>query len=216
MPLATSASTPAIEPRRSISAVPAERTRPFGCSVKWSDKRSWVKEGYEQWAQEPVALEPIDEAGVRVAPARERADLDREVDDERGAVLRQLRLPEDLEDDGERLARGLPRRLLELPGVLALVLLRREPAERPRRGRSGDAQVQSRVARGDDRLAHAEQTPEGFDGGQPHSRCSESRSTTSSRIRSMPRNPAWPSLVWNTSGSGDPVIRHASVTFGHA
>ncbi len=26
-----------------------------------------------------------------------------------------------------------------------------------------------------------------------------------SRIRSRPRNPAWPSLVWNTSGSGCPV-----------
>ena len=30
---------------------------------------------------------------------------------------------------------------------------------------------------------------------------------TSSRIRSRPRKPAWPSLVWNTSGSGAPVMR---------
>ena len=29
----------------------------------------------------------------------------------------------------------------------------------------------------------------------------------SSRIRSRPRKPAWPSLVWNTSGAGAPVIR---------
>ena len=35
-------------------------------------------------------------------------------------------------------------------------------------------------------------------------------STVSSRIRSMPRKPAWPSLVWNTSGSGAPVIRDHS------
>ena len=27
-----------------------------------------------------------------------------------------------------------------------------------------------------------------------------------SRMRSMPRKPAWPSLVWNTSGAGAPVI----------
>ena len=27
-----------------------------------------------------------------------------------------------------------------------------------------------------------------------------------SLIRSRPRKPAWPSLVWNTSGSGCPVI----------
>ncbi|BAS17771.1 hypothetical protein AHiyo8_60740 [Arthrobacter sp. Hiyo8] len=29
----------------------------------------------------------------------------------------------------------------------------------------------------------------------------------SSWMRSMPRNPAWPSLVWNTSGAGVPVRR---------
>jgi thiol-disulfide isomerase/thioredoxin len=45
--------------------VPVETTKVFGCSVKWSDKRSWVKDGYAKWAQEPVTLEPIDEAGVR-------------------------------------------------------------------------------------------------------------------------------------------------------
>ena len=31
--------------------------------------------------------------------------------------------------------------------------------------------------------------------------------TVSSRIRSRPRKPAWPSLVWKTSGSGAPVMR---------
>ena len=31
--------------------------------------------------------------------------------------------------------------------------------------------------------------------------------TVSSRIRSRPRKPAWPSLVWNTSGAGAPVMR---------
>ena len=29
--------------------------------------------------------------------------------------------------------------------------------------------------------------------------------SVSSRIRSMPRNPAWPSLAWKTSGCGVPV-----------
>ena len=28
-----------------------------------------------------------------------------------------------------------------------------------------------------------------------------------SRMRSRPRKPAWPSLVWNTSGAGVPVTR---------
>jgi thiol-disulfide isomerase/thioredoxin len=39
-------------------------TKVFGCSVKWADKRPWVTKGFEQWAREPVSLEPIDEAGV--------------------------------------------------------------------------------------------------------------------------------------------------------
>ena len=51
--------------------VPVETTKVFGCSVKWSDKRAWVKKGYEEWAQEPVALEPIDEAGVRAQAKNE-------------------------------------------------------------------------------------------------------------------------------------------------
>ena len=39
------------------------------------------------------------------------------------------------------------------------------------------------------------------------SSCGPLSSTVSSRIRSRPRKPAWPSLVWNTSGSGVPVMR---------
>ena len=45
--------------------VPVETTKVFGCSVKWSDKRPWVKDGYAKWAQEPVTLDPIDEPGVK-------------------------------------------------------------------------------------------------------------------------------------------------------
>ncbi len=45
--------------------VPVETTKVFGCSVKWSDKRGSVKDGLAKWALEPVALDPIDEAGVR-------------------------------------------------------------------------------------------------------------------------------------------------------
>ncbi len=32
-------------------------------------------------------------------------------------------------------------------------------------------------------------------------------SSAYSRMRSRPRNPAWPSLVWKTSGAGVPLIR---------
>lgn len=45
--------------------VAVETTKVFGCSVKWADKRPWVKEGLEKWAQEPVEVETIDQAGVK-------------------------------------------------------------------------------------------------------------------------------------------------------
>jgi peroxiredoxin len=44
---------------------PVETTKVFGCSVKWADKRGWVEQGREKWAQEPVTLESVDEAGLR-------------------------------------------------------------------------------------------------------------------------------------------------------
>lgn len=44
--------------------VPVEKTRTFGCSTKWSDKREDAKKSLEKWDQEPVELAAIDEAGV--------------------------------------------------------------------------------------------------------------------------------------------------------
>jgi peroxiredoxin len=67
----TSDTRDAIEAVLAGKPVPVETTKVFGCSVKWSDKRPWVKEGYEKWAQEPVTLETIDEAGVRAQAMNE-------------------------------------------------------------------------------------------------------------------------------------------------
>jgi peroxiredoxin len=44
--------------------IPVERTRVFGCSTKWSDKRADAKTSLEEWDREPVTLETINEAGV--------------------------------------------------------------------------------------------------------------------------------------------------------
>jgi len=44
--------------------VPVATTKVFGCSVKWSDKRSSVKDGFEKWAQEPVSLDVADTAAI--------------------------------------------------------------------------------------------------------------------------------------------------------
>jgi len=54
----------AIEAVLAGKAAPVETTKVFGCSIKWSDKRGWVKKGYEEWANEEVTLETIDTAGV--------------------------------------------------------------------------------------------------------------------------------------------------------
>ena len=57
--------------RNAIAAVlaggpaPVETTKTVGCSIKWSDKRGSVQESLDEWAKKEVAVETIDEAGVR-------------------------------------------------------------------------------------------------------------------------------------------------------
>jgi len=46
-------------------AVPVEKTRPFGCSIKWSSKRESVKNAFEAWAKENVSLEMINANGIK-------------------------------------------------------------------------------------------------------------------------------------------------------
>jgi thiol-disulfide isomerase/thioredoxin len=60
----TSDTRDAIEALLAGSPVPVETTKVFGCSIKWAEKREWVKKGYEEWANEPVTLETIDADGV--------------------------------------------------------------------------------------------------------------------------------------------------------
>jgi thiol-disulfide isomerase/thioredoxin len=45
-------------------SVPVERTRVFGCSTKWSDKREDARKSLEKWNAEEVTLAPLDEAGL--------------------------------------------------------------------------------------------------------------------------------------------------------
>ncbi len=54
----------AIEALLAGKPVPVERTRVFGCSTKWADKRDEAKRSLANWDREPVALETIDEEGV--------------------------------------------------------------------------------------------------------------------------------------------------------
>ena len=45
--------------------VTVEHTKVFGCSVKWAEKKDYQQKALDEWAKEPVALESIDEAGIK-------------------------------------------------------------------------------------------------------------------------------------------------------
>ncbi len=45
--------------------VPVPTTKTFGCSMKWAEKEKTVTTERDKWAKEPVALEMIDEAGIK-------------------------------------------------------------------------------------------------------------------------------------------------------
>jgi len=55
--------------------VPVEKTKVFGCSIKWAEKKSWLAEGEKKWAQEEVALTPIDAAGLKALTANDSGKL---------------------------------------------------------------------------------------------------------------------------------------------
>jgi peroxiredoxin len=45
--------------------LPVEKTKTFGCSIKWAEKVKLTNSEKEAWAKEPVALENIDEEGLK-------------------------------------------------------------------------------------------------------------------------------------------------------
>src|SRR5262249_42991073 len=54
----------AIEALLAGKPVPVAKTRVFGCSTKWADKREDAKRALAKWDAEPVTLDKLDEAGV--------------------------------------------------------------------------------------------------------------------------------------------------------
>jgi len=65
----------AIEALLAGKEVPVKKTRTFGCSIKWSDKRDSVKRAFESWAKEPVSVEMIDAKGIRELVKNESGKL---------------------------------------------------------------------------------------------------------------------------------------------
>lgn len=55
--------------------VPVEKTRTFGCSTKWSEKRAEALASIEKWNQEPVTLNMLDEATLSKLVKNDTEDL---------------------------------------------------------------------------------------------------------------------------------------------
>lgn len=65
----------ALEALLSGKPVPVEKTRTFGCSTKWSDKRSDARASIEKWNQEPVTVSALDEAALAKIAKNDTEDL---------------------------------------------------------------------------------------------------------------------------------------------
>jgi peroxiredoxin len=55
----------AIEALLNNKEVPVTTTKVFGCSIKWAEKEDWVEKAKQSWANEPVSIQAIDEAGLK-------------------------------------------------------------------------------------------------------------------------------------------------------
>jgi peroxiredoxin len=65
----------AIEALLAGKKVAVSKTRTFGCSIKWADKRDSIKKTLERWANEDVGLEMIDAAGIKKTVANKTDKL---------------------------------------------------------------------------------------------------------------------------------------------
>ena len=47
------------------SDVTIPTTKVFGCSIKWAEKKDEGKKFLAKWAEEPVSVDMIDDAGIK-------------------------------------------------------------------------------------------------------------------------------------------------------
>jgi peroxiredoxin len=45
--------------------IKVQKTKVFGCSIKWAEKGNWIQKARDEWAKEPVKLDPINEKGLK-------------------------------------------------------------------------------------------------------------------------------------------------------
>jgi len=65
----------ALEALLAGAEITVRTTRPFGCSIKWADKRDSVARAQEKWAAEKVSLEPVDAKGLQQIVANSSDNL---------------------------------------------------------------------------------------------------------------------------------------------
>ena len=65
----------AIEALLAGKPVPVQRTKTFGCSIKWAEKRQSVKQSLEAWAKEPVDLKLINQQEIKALVKNEGQKL---------------------------------------------------------------------------------------------------------------------------------------------
>lgn len=65
----------AIEALLGGRSVPVDKTKVFGCSIKWAEKKGWTAEGLKKWAEEEVTLSPIDAPGLAVLAKNDSTKL---------------------------------------------------------------------------------------------------------------------------------------------
>ena len=65
----------AIEALLSGKPVPVAKTKTFGCSIKWSDKRASARESLERWNEEPATLDVDRRQGIQQLVANDSGKL---------------------------------------------------------------------------------------------------------------------------------------------
>ncbi len=65
----------AIDALLSGKPVPVEKTRTFGCSTKWAEKRSEAQAALDKWNKEPVTLKPLNEADLKKLVANQGEEV---------------------------------------------------------------------------------------------------------------------------------------------
>jgi len=64
----------AIEALLTGSKVNVDKTKTFGCSIKWPDKRSYAESAVDEWAKEPVTIQDLKLADVKALLANQTED----------------------------------------------------------------------------------------------------------------------------------------------